>query len=1240
MNDNYENIWPQMTPIPDINDLNICCNCTVCLSLIEIISINEKDNIIEFKCSNTKDNHSKEVIKMPIKEYLEKIKKNKNKNIDTICSIHKKDFVFYCFNCSKHLCKNCIKSKQHANHDKQCIYEIEPNDDDLDIIKRKIEKYNLNIKNLEMDRDLKLEKLQDDLNYEKQEENNKFDKAMMTNNKKEEKDLKENKDKYINDILEIKKRYEKEIKARKLIFKNEKKNINNKYKEINYKEIIMHKYKLESLNKKFERDKQEVCFKIDNDIENINNIKNLNEIIYNSYNNNNDNYFYSLNINKIISSCKINKITAIYKISKINEKIRLVGSIFFNKNKNNCTMTIYEDENNKKDEKDLLEFYEVKNNKEKLKINLTINESVVDYSFMFSGCTSLISLPDISQLELNTTNISNLFSECSSLEFLDDISKWKTDTIVEMSYLFSNCLSLKSLPDISKWNTDKVRNMKFMFSFASSLVSLPDISKWNIQNVSNISNMFYGCSLIQNIDISNWTTNNLIDISYLFCKCTSLKSLSDLSKWKTDKIINMSYLFYGCQSLESIPDISDWNTENVIDMSYMFYNCLLIKNLPLISKWKTNNVTNMSYMFYGCSNLTLIPDILNWNTDKLIDIEGIFSDCPSLKYKPDISKWKNVRNQEIYPNKNINEKSNDDFKEKEQEVKGSVYNDDLKFFPQIEFKFNNLDKINKNLISNFKDELKKILKTDNFSIIEIKKGSIIIILTLQYIILSELRKQGNEINLQDCFYKNISNEVKNLTEQLKNHQFISLGTNKPDRVDNDIMDISNEENRKKIVEKIKRLKENKNLRTNKTNNKEINILEASNYIEKEDLERFFNNRALEAEQQENNIKRTIESLNDFNTLFDKEIEKIFVKNVFEYKIDHILLIDKERNRYLREKNNCPNRITRILFHGSNIDSITKILNDQIRDARMHIFGKGAYFTDLLDYAWYYSSEFTNRDNFDKIPKIGETFSCLACEIYYDKTKLEKAYSPDKESVVPKNGIKCGYVDWSSRILSRRDLEEYKGFLGTEYLISDKTQILPLYSITFERVEYLVVWRDYNFNTNNPNNYDSNTFNDIQEFHIQIKKFISRELNSKIYYLKTTKEALKLIKRKKYNKIIIITNGGNNGEYFIKKAREIIGSNTIACCSAYAVENHINWVKNMENVLILKGLDFHKKFFKCVKYNDESLYNELCREMNNTYNYISNFHLNECTNNLFNFNQFKEEGSFMDLEFDNNDDFYN
>ena len=34
MDGNYENISAQ-TPIPDINDLNICYNCTICFSLIE-----------------------------------------------------------------------------------------------------------------------------------------------------------------------------------------------------------------------------------------------------------------------------------------------------------------------------------------------------------------------------------------------------------------------------------------------------------------------------------------------------------------------------------------------------------------------------------------------------------------------------------------------------------------------------------------------------------------------------------------------------------------------------------------------------------------------------------------------------------------------------------------------------------------------------------------------------------------------------------------------------------------------------------------------------------------------------------------------------------------------------------------------------------------------------------------------------------------------------------------------------
>ena len=52
--------------------------------------------------------------------------------------------------------------------------------------------------------------------------------------------------------------------------------------------------------------------------------------------------------------------------------------------------------------------------------------------------------------------MSDMFSECSSLSSLPDISKWDTSKVINMSNIFSGCISLSSLPDISKWNTNNV----------------------------------------------------------------------------------------------------------------------------------------------------------------------------------------------------------------------------------------------------------------------------------------------------------------------------------------------------------------------------------------------------------------------------------------------------------------------------------------------------------------------------------------------------------------------------------------------------------------------------------------------------------------------------------------------------------------------------------------------------------------------------------------------------------------
>jgi len=49
--------------------------------------------------------------------------------------------------------------------------------------------------------------------------------------------------------------------------------------------------------------------------------------------------------------------------------------------------------------------------------------------------------------------------------------------VTDMSYIFKGCSSLESLPDISKWNTNNVTDMSCMFCKCKSLISLPDIAK-------------------------------------------------------------------------------------------------------------------------------------------------------------------------------------------------------------------------------------------------------------------------------------------------------------------------------------------------------------------------------------------------------------------------------------------------------------------------------------------------------------------------------------------------------------------------------------------------------------------------------------------------------------------------------------------------------------------------------------------------------------------------------------------
>ena len=306
-------------------------------------------------------------------------------------------------------------------------------------------------------------------------------------------------------------------------------------------------------------------------------------------------------------------------------------------------------------------------------------------------------------------------------------------------------------------------------------------------------------------------------------------------------------------------------------------------------------------------------------------------------------------------------------------------------------------------------------------------------------------------------------------------------------------------------------------------------------------------------------------------------------------------------------------------------------------ASVHFFGIGAYFTDLLDYSWFYAAETDNEfekfKNVSRIPKINESFSLVASEIYFDNSKFEQVYDRAKRNqTIPKNGVRHICVDYRGTEISRNKLQNYKGFIGTEYVITEKEQILPLLNITLERVEFLIVWRDNNFNESNPNGY--NSFKEMYDFNIKIKKNAAFNLKTKIYYFSETNEALSFIKRKKYNKIILITNGANNGIGFINEARKIIGSNTISLITCYVVKKYMDIVKKYENIFL------NSKYYNCITEflnfattkNIDQLKNLQRNVENNLKNIDESFSFKQINKNAFNFPYFKSGGKFSEINF--------
>ena len=271
------------------------------------------------------------------------------------------------------------------------------------------------------------------------------------------------------------------------------------------------------------------------------------------------------------------------------KKIKLFGQKFVNNNRTKCKLVI----NNI-----LYEIFDSLQISTELKNQIVSNNGIFEIKLLINKNEYL-------------TDMSYMFKDCSSLLFLPNISELNTFYVTDMSYLFHGCTLIENIPDISKWNLSNVKNMSYMFFNCNSLISLSDISSWDISNVKDLSHLFSNCVSLEKIpqNISLWNTKKVEKLNYLFYYCTSLKELPDISKWDISNVNDISYMFSCCSSLKKLPDISVWNTEKVGNIEYLFYGCKSLSSLPDISKWNTKNVTNMGFMFDELNSKVQIPKI-------------------------------------------------------------------------------------------------------------------------------------------------------------------------------------------------------------------------------------------------------------------------------------------------------------------------------------------------------------------------------------------------------------------------------------------------------------------------------------------------------------------------------------------------------------------------------------------------------------------------------------------------------
>ena len=110
------------------------------------------------------------------------------------------------------------------------------------------------------------------------------------------------------------------------------------------------------------------------------------------------------------------------------------------------------------------------------------------------------------------------------------------------------------------------------FRDMGNLSSINGIENLNTSQVTTMSEMFYGCTQLENLDLTGFNTSYVKDMSSMFRDCSALTRL-DLTGWSTYLVTSMSNMFANCSALKAIYVNNLWSAKASASSSNMFSNC-------------------------------------------------------------------------------------------------------------------------------------------------------------------------------------------------------------------------------------------------------------------------------------------------------------------------------------------------------------------------------------------------------------------------------------------------------------------------------------------------------------------------------------------------------------------------------------------------------------------------------------------------------------------------------------------